>query len=174
MHSKDQKKFRVPIAITIALWLIGLVIPILSNSLIKRIEPWFAYEYVFTIMWVFIFLLGLSIFYYRNLIDIINNQQLDRNLPTNKEPVVTDEDTEKDFHKVLSELTGDEKNILKQYIEKDIRYLPFGWHNGTVRSLMERNILFLPSGPWLGWRDPSFSIDPTVMKILKQNQNFLK
>ena len=144
---------------------IDLLIPIISMYLNYKMLLLCSVLLLFT--WL------ISIFYYRKLIDIINATQIDENV-TKKNVVKSDREIEQEFETILSELANDEKSILSEYVNKNVRALPFGFNNGTVRSLLERNILTLPSGPWDGWKDPSFSINPIAMRVLKRNQRFLK
>jgi len=177
MHLKDQKSLRLTVLITTVLFLLGLLITnlgqLVSDEKYAYIESFLKYKWLLQCTILLLFTFFISMFYYRKIIDIINSGQINSSIGLVRKNK-SRQDIEKDFEEALSELTIDEKDVLLQYIESDVRALPFSISNGTVRSLMERKILFLPSGVWEGWKDPSFSINPIAMRILKRNKRFLK
>ena len=176
MNIRDQKSLRLTVYVAIAIFMLSLVITYFMSNidlLIPIISMYLNYKMLLLCSVLLLFTWLISIFYYRKLIDIINATQIDENV-TKKNVVKSDREIEQEFETILSELANDEKSILSEYVNKNVRALPFGFNNGTVRSLLERNIFTLPSGPWDGWKDPSFSINPIAMRVLKRNQRFLK
>lgn len=176
MDLNDQKSLRLTIAIAIVLFLFTILITSLTSGLdaiVLYFSGWLEYKWLLLITISLFPTLAICIFYYRKLINIINTKQEDKSI-NQKKPYKSKRDIEQEFEITLSELANDEKLILSEYINKNVRALPFGMNNGTVRSLLQRNILTLPSGHWDGWKDPSFSINPIAMRVLKRNKHFLK
>jgi len=92
-------------------------------------------------------------------------------------PEKSTEKQERAFHARLSRLTGDEKELLRMYVESDVRSLTLPFRNGTVMGLVGQSILMRPN-QFLNFetREPSAEtlIQPWALEHLKKHPELLE
>lgn len=76
--------------------------------------------------------------------------------------------------KRLHDLPGDEREVLRRYIDANARTIEFPFDNGTVHALMKARILFRSGKMWRGPdRLLDFSIQPWAMEYLRKHPELL-
>ena len=78
--------------------------------------------------------------------------------------------------KKLKELTTEEKEILRSYLEENTRCVHFDIRNGVVNELVRFGILYRSSNlsdPYTAC-DFAFNIDPFVFNFLKENRSLIE
>jgi len=74
----------------------------------------------------------------------------------------------------FKDLTPEEKDILKSYIENEVRSQKFNIMNGTIQGLVADDILFRSTSLGTGDGYFSFKIQPWAWRYLKKNKHILE
>lgn len=78
---------------------------------------------------------------------------------------------EKELAQIIRNLSDQEKDVLRQYIEENITTLYFSFNNGVVGGLVAKNILFRSAD--VGYGKFPYNVQPWAWEMLKEYPELL-
>ena len=164
----------------IFLFVSSLLIDI-TNEIYSSIGKFITYKWLINFILILLLSLILIIYHYRNTTnrgagEILKNQRMfTESTVTKEEEELSPKETEETNKYLLENLSKDEKELLREYIDNDTKTRNFSYRNGVAMGLKSCNILFISSnlsrGPRLMF---PFNIQPWAWEMLKRNPKYLK
>lgn len=168
--------------------ILGLILIIISSSLgditndvYSFVGEFITYKWLINVLLILVLGILLIIYHYRNYSKRGGKEILD-NQNTFSESKILKEEKELDQvqiqfrnKRILANLSKDEKELLREYINNDTKTRTFSIQNGTAMGLKAYNVLYMSSNITRGRSLMfPFNIETWAWEMLKENPKYLK
>lgn len=177
----EKRNIVISIIIGFFFLIISSLLTNITDDIYSSVGKIISYKWLINLILILLLSLILIIYHYRNsskkvMDEILNNQKGFAESTIPKEDKELDPKEIEENHKYLLEnLSKDEKELLREYIDNDTKTRDFSIRNGIARGLQSCKILYISSnisrGPKFIF---PFNIQPWAWEMLKKNPKYLK
>jgi cytoskeletal protein RodZ len=153
----------------------------ITNEVYSSVGKLITYKWLINIILILILGIILIIYHYRNsakreIKEILESQKVltDSTIPKEEEELDPKE-IEETYKYILKNLSKDEKELLREFMDNDTKTRSFSLRNGVAMGLKSYNVLYISSNITRGLKlMVPFNIQPWAWEMLKENPKYLK